>query len=39
MTGLTVKELLLLFYADDGMIASGDPAWLQEALIVLVALF
>jgi len=35
MTGLTVKELLLLFYADDGMIASRDPAWLQEALTVL----
>jgi len=39
MTGLTVMELLLLFYADDGMIASRDPAWLQEALTVLVALF
>jgi len=39
MTGLTVKELLLLFYADNGMIASRDPVWLQEALIVLVALF
>jgi len=25
MTGLTVKELLLLFYADDGMIASRRP--------------
>ena len=37
MTGLTVKELLLLFYADDGMIASRDPEWLQEALNVLVA--
>jgi len=34
-----VKELLLLFYADDGMIASRDPAWLQEALTVLVVLF
>jgi len=39
MTGLTVKELLLLFYADDGMIASRDPEWLQEALTVHVALF
>jgi len=28
MTGLTVKECLLLFYANDGMIASRDPAWL-----------
>jgi len=39
MTGLAVKELLLPFCADDGMIASRDPAWLQEALTVLVALF
>jgi len=39
MTGLTVKELLLPFYADNGMIASRDPAWLQEALTALVALF
>jgi len=30
---------LLLFYADDGMIASRGPVWLQEALTVLVALF
>jgi len=28
MTGLAVKELLLPFCADDGMIASRDPAWL-----------
>jgi len=39
MTGLTVKELLLLFCADDGMLASRHPAWLQEALTALVALF
>jgi len=39
MTGLAVKELSLPFCADDGMIASRDPAWLQEALTVLVALF
>jgi len=39
MTGLTLKELLLLLCADDGMIASRDPAWLQEALTALVALF
>jgi len=39
MTGLAVEELLLPFCADDGMIASKDPAWLQEALTVLVALF
>jgi len=39
MTGLTVKELLLLFHADDSMIVSRDPVWLQQALTVLVALF
>jgi len=39
ITRFTVKELLLLFYADDGMIASRDPAWLQEALTARVALF
>ena len=39
MTGLAVKELLLLFCADDCMIASRDPVWLQEALTALVALF
>ena len=39
MTGLAVKERLLLFCSDNGMIASRDPAWLQEALTVLVALF
>jgi Reverse transcriptase (RNA-dependent DNA polymerase) len=39
ISGLTVKDILILFYADDGMIAARDPAWLQEALEVLVALF
>ena len=28
-----------LFYADDGMIASSDPRWLQWAFTVLVVLF
>ena len=28
-----------LFYADDGMIASSDPRWLQWAFTVLVGLF
>ena len=28
-----------LFYADDGMIASSDPRWLQWAFTVLVRLF
>jgi len=39
ITGLAVKERLLPFCADDGMVASRDPAWLQEALTALVALF
>ena len=28
-----------LFYADDGMVASLDPRWLQGAFITLVSLF
>ena len=28
-----------LFYADDGMIASSDPRWLQWAFTILVGLF
>ena len=28
-----------LFYADDGMIVSSDPAWLQSAFAALVAIF
>ena len=28
-----------LFYADDGMIASTDPRWLQWAFTILVGLF
>ena len=28
-----------LFYADDGMIASSDPWWLQWAFMILVGLF
>ena len=28
-----------LFYADDGMIASTDPLWLQWAFTILVELF
>jgi len=29
----------MLFYADDGMIGSRDPKWLQESFDVLVELF
>ena len=28
-----------LFYADDGMVVSSDPAWLQGAFTALVGLF
>ena len=28
-----------LFYADDGMIASSDPGWLQRAFRTLVGMF
>ena len=28
-----------LFYANDGMVASSDPGWLQGAFNVLVGLF
>ena len=28
-----------LFYADDGMVASSDPAWIQGAFNALVGLF
>ena len=28
-----------MFYADDGMVASSDPAWLQGAFNALVGLF
>ena len=28
-----------LFYADDGMVASSDPCWLQWAFNALVSLF
>ena len=28
-----------IFYADDGMVVSSDPAWLQGAFTALVAIF
>ena len=28
-----------LFYTDDGMVASSDPRWIQDAFITLVGLF
>ena len=37
--GIRVQEKQVLFYADDGLTASRDPKWLQEAFDVLVGLF
>ena len=39
LTGATVRDLLVAFYADDGLIASRNHQWLQDALNVLVTLF
>ena len=30
---------MAIFYADDGMVVSSDPAWLQGAFTALVAIF
>ena len=40
--GETVREgrhQAALFYADDGMVVSSDPAWIQGAFTTLVGLF
>ena len=37
--GREVRHQAALFYADDGMIASSDPQWLQWAFTQLVGLF
>ena len=37
--GKEVRHQAALFYADDGMVASSDPHWLQWAFNVLVGLF
>jgi hypothetical protein len=37
--GLSVRHRLVLFYADDGLIAARDNDWLQSALGVLTELF
>jgi len=37
--GDQVAKKLVAFYVDDGLIASRDPAWLQESLDVLIGLF
>ena len=37
--GVSVKERLCAFYADDGLLAARDATWLQSAFDVLVGLF
>ena len=38
-TGREGRHQATLFYANDGMVASLDPAWLQGAFTALVCLF
>ena len=38
-TGREVRHRLAVFYSDDGMVVSSDPAWLQGAFSALVAIF
>ena len=38
-TGREGRHQTALFYANDGMIVSSDPAWLQGAFIDLVGIF
>ena len=38
-TGREVRHQAALFYADNGIVASLDPAWLQSAFTALVGLF
>ncbi len=37
--GHQVKDKVVLFHVDDGLLASRDPEWLQQAFNVLVELF
>ena len=37
--GTAIRYFVVLFYADDGYIASTDPAMLQDSLHILIALF
>ena len=37
--GRELRHMAALFYADDGMVASTDPHWLQWAFQVLIGLF
>ena len=38
-TGREGQHQSAVFYADDGMVVSSDPAWLQGAFSALVAIF
>ena len=38
-TGREGRHQAALFYADDGMVVSSDPAWLQGAFTNLVGIF
>ena len=38
-TGREGRHQSAVFYADDGMIVSSDPAWLQGDFSALVAIF
>ena len=38
-TGREVRHQAALLYADDGMVASSDPAWIQGTFNALVGLF
>ena len=33
------RHQLAVFYADDGMVVTSDPAWIQSAFNALVAIF
>ena len=37
--GDTVRRCLVVFYANDVMVGSRDPEWLQHAMNVLVSIF
>jgi len=39
LRGATVRDLMVAFYADDGLFAVWNHQWLQDALNVLVTLF
>ena len=38
-TGREGRHQLVVFYADDGMVVSSEPAWIQGAFSALVAIF